>query len=69
MKTLHRLWEFLFDRWKIEFIKEEKETWTRRNTLNGLPVPGSERDYIKNFYVYKYTNKFDGSVKIVRKEI
>jgi hypothetical protein len=69
MKTLYRLWEFLFDRWKIEFIREEKETWTRRSTLNGLPVPGFKRVYIKNFYVYKYTNKFDGSVKMVRKEI
>lgn len=69
MKTLHRLWEFLFDRWKIEFIEEKNETWVKRTTYDEIPIPGTEREYNRTFHMYRYTNKFDGSVKIVKKEV
>jgi hypothetical protein len=71
MKTLYRIWEFLFDRWKIEFVEEVQEKWLKRSTYmdTGIVVPGTEREFIKTIHVYRYTHKFDGSVKMVRKEV
>jgi hypothetical protein len=71
MKTLYRIWEFLFDRWKIEFVKEVNEKYKKysRSNATGQIVPNSEREYIKTIHVYRYTHKFDGSVKMVRKEV
>ena len=71
MKTLYRIWEFLFDRWKIEFVEEVKENWVQRMVHNptGITIPNSEKKIIKRIHVYRYTHKFDGSVKMVRKEV
>lgn len=71
MRTLYRIWEFFFDRWKIEFVEEVKENWIKRvvHYPTGIEVPNSQREYVKTIHVYRYTNKFDGSVKMVRKEV
>lgn len=53
MKTLYRIYEFLFDRWKSEIIEQGLHKFTG----------GYHRDYVK----YKLVNKFDGSIKIVMK--
>lgn len=64
MKTLYRLYEFLFDRWKITIEQQGIENRVKAFST-GISIPGSE--FIRSFIDYKYTNKFDGSEKIVRK--
>lgn len=60
---MKRLIEFLFFRWKCEIADRGEERWGK--TRNGRHIPNS--DYKRSFIDYKYTNKFDGSVKIKRK--
>lgn len=62
MKTLYRLFEFLFDRWKKEVILQGTETWQHTLPITGHVISENER----NFVDYKYTHKFDGSTKIKR---
>lgn len=49
MKTLYRLYEFLFDRWKIEIVKRGIETWTRNGAFLYSAIPDSEfqRDFVE----------------------
>lgn len=58
-----RFIEFLFFRWKCEVIERGIETWT----MHSLSLPNRSIEYQRNYIDYKYTNKFDGSVKIKRK--
>lgn len=57
MKKLYRIYEFLFNRWKKEIYDEGAEAWH-----NGATGRRYQKDYVR----YKYTNKFDGSTKIVK---
>ena len=63
MKTLYRIYEFFFDRWKIEIVKRGNETW--QLFMGSIPIPNS--NYGRDYVDYKCKNKFDGSEKIVRK--
>lgn len=60
--TAYRLYEFFFSRWKKEVVKQGKETWNRYS-----PMGFHQFSYTRDFIDYKYTNKFDGSIKIKRK--
>ena len=65
MKTLYRLYEFLFDRWVVTIERRGLETWITRSNVYGMETAAHE--YKRNFIEYRYKNKFDGSEKIVRK--
>lgn len=59
---MKKLYEFLFNRWKVEVIEEGWDRFKHQSVLwedNGY--------FYKEYVKYKYTNKFDGSVKIKKK--
>ncbi len=57
MKTLYRIYEFLFNRWKTEEVERKIEKYYHV-------------EYGKSFthitILYRHTNKFDGSVKYTK---
>ena len=60
MKTLYRIYEFLFDRWKWELnSKREIDVY---NGNDKMPYK------TKVIYTYKLTDKFDGSIKYATKK-
>ena len=61
---IKKIYEFFFSRWKCEIHGRCKATWHRYSTTTGMHIVGS--DYEREYVDYKYTNKFDGSVKIKR---
>ena len=63
MKTLYRIYEFLFDRWKWELV--EKGRITKHIYFHKDKIPHK----ITQTFIYKLTNKFDGSIKYKSKII
>jgi len=57
MRTLYRLYEFMFNRWKTEVIETKKEPYFHKE---------EGKSYIHTTVMYKHTNKFDGSVKFTK---
>lgn len=66
MDKLFRLLDYFFFRWTQEFLREETDIATE---LKEDPDFTSSKKTTRRYYVYKCTNKFDGSVKIIRELI
>jgi hypothetical protein len=66
MDKLFKLLDYFFFRWKSEFVKEEIITSKEEKLDNHISMV---KRVEKRYYVYKLTNKFDGSVKMIREEI
>lgn len=78
--TFNSVYQFFFERWTVEIIEQGKETFKRPKTLQEsaaslssytkwfeTPEEADKRNnvsYTKDYVKYKYTNKYDGSVKI-----
>ena len=72
MKIINKIYEFFFERWKIEVSEIKEETWSRRlyNLQRILSDPETNEyktgftQFKRTFVIYTYRNKFDGSIKI-----
>lgn len=63
---IKKIIEFLFFRWKCEVLERGDEKWSRITRSMGVILEGSQQFYYRSYIDYKYTNKFDGSIKIKR---
>lgn len=58
-----RIWDFFFNRWVSKIDSQGDASFF--HTRYGVNIPGSE--FKKSYVIYKLTNKFDGSEKLIRK--